>query len=296
MSMKNYVVRKLLCSGISLSLIAACGLGKAAIQSPVPIPWSQIGATAGADYKGDGLSVAATQTGARLHCVFQRLDGEATLQGLQLISTATNKPGDRFGVTAIKIERKQANTLFDSQGAEGDLELSADGVISLNNQIVRFTRPELTEEYSVSIDGLRQDFIVQQAPPGPQSGELVVQLSVTGAKVESAPYGATLVLENSGRKIAYARMRVTDATGKTLPARIEASRAQDGLERFASLSDSGSFDNEPSFLAPRGSDAILAVVVDDSDAAYPVRIDPTLATITGSAPEGSSAQPVKSTR
>src|SRR5271169_5004063 len=42
------------------------------------IPWNQIGAKAGADYKGEGLSVAATRAGARLQCVFQRLDGEAT--------------------------------------------------------------------------------------------------------------------------------------------------------------------------------------------------------------------------
>jgi hypothetical protein len=37
----------------------------------------QIGAKAGADYHGDGLAVSPTESGARLHCVFQRLDGEA---------------------------------------------------------------------------------------------------------------------------------------------------------------------------------------------------------------------------
>ena len=56
------------------------------------IPWDQIGAKAGADYQGDGLAVAATAEGARLHCVFQRLDGEATAEGLWLISTVTNQP------------------------------------------------------------------------------------------------------------------------------------------------------------------------------------------------------------
>src|ERR1700722_1599412 len=54
------------------------------------IAWSDIGAKAGADYQGQGLSVTATPAGARLHCQFQRLDGEATAEGLWLISTVTN--------------------------------------------------------------------------------------------------------------------------------------------------------------------------------------------------------------
>ena len=56
------------------------------------------------------------------------------------------------------------------------------------------------------------------------------------------------MLEKSGRKIAYSRLRVTDATGKELPARIEA--------------------------CP-GAEVSLAVVVNDAEAVYPVRIDPT---------------------
>ena len=53
------------------------------------IPWEQIGAKAGSDYHGQGLSVAATGDGARLHCVFQRLEGEATAEGLWLVSTVS---------------------------------------------------------------------------------------------------------------------------------------------------------------------------------------------------------------
>jgi hypothetical protein len=44
---------------------------------PAPFPGNQIGAKAGADYHGDGLTVAPTESGARPHCLFQRLDGEA---------------------------------------------------------------------------------------------------------------------------------------------------------------------------------------------------------------------------
>ena len=33
------------------------------------------------------------------------------------------------------------------------------GTVSVADKLVRFTRPGLTEEYSVSVDGVRQDFI-----------------------------------------------------------------------------------------------------------------------------------------
>ena len=74
-------------------------------QANAPIPWDQIGAKAGADYKGDGLSVTPTTDGARLHCVFQRLDGEATPEGLWLTSTVTNTVRDRFQVKATSVGR-----------------------------------------------------------------------------------------------------------------------------------------------------------------------------------------------
>jgi hypothetical protein len=59
---------------------------------PVPaktsIPWSQINARARADYQGDGLAVSPNAGGARLRCVLQRLEGEATREGRCLTSTA----------------------------------------------------------------------------------------------------------------------------------------------------------------------------------------------------------------
>jgi hypothetical protein len=83
----------------------------------------------------------------------------------------------------------------------------------------------------------------------------VVKLAVSGAQVEPAADGARLVLRHSARKIAYSRLRVTDATGKELPARIEV------------LSKS-------EIRNPK-SEMDLAMVVNDADAMYPVRIDPT---------------------
>lgn len=98
-------MKKLLCFGIFLSLIAAHGEDVTGKNAPATIPWSQIGAKAGADYNGDGLAVSPTESGARLHCAFQRLDGEATSQGLWLTSTITNGINDRVRVTAMEIEK-----------------------------------------------------------------------------------------------------------------------------------------------------------------------------------------------
>ena len=69
---------------------------------------------------------------------------------------------------------------------------------------------------------------------------------MTGAKAESLANGARLVLADSGRNLAYHRLQVTDARGRELAARLEVT-------------------------APTS----LTVAVDDANAVYPVRIDPT---------------------
>src|SRR6266446_2572195 len=78
--------------GSSFSLVPQRGTADPAgpALTKTSIPWSQIGTKAGADYKGDGLAVSPTAGGARLRCVFQRLEGEATLEGLWLTSTLNN--------------------------------------------------------------------------------------------------------------------------------------------------------------------------------------------------------------
>ena len=53
-----------------------------------PIAWNDLGAKATAQYSGDGLAVSPTAKGAKLRCVFQKLEGEVTAKGLSLSSTA----------------------------------------------------------------------------------------------------------------------------------------------------------------------------------------------------------------
>jgi hypothetical protein len=150
--------------------------------------------------------------------------------------------------------------------------------VEVADKLVRFVRPGVTEEYSVSMDGVRQDFIIEQRPGG--AGELALWLDVRGASIEPTPGGAQLVLENSGRKIAYDRLHVTDATGKELPARMdihsedEVGRGTPCAPRPADLGNDAET-NDGAHGVTRPTSTMLAVVVDDTDAVYPVRIDPT---------------------
>src|SRR6266436_9298435 len=109
--------------GYSFSLAAAAEPSADPAPAKTSIPWSQIGAKAGTDYQGDGLAVSPTAGGARLRCVFQRLEGEATREGLWLTSTDTNGVSERFRVTAMAAGRLD--------GAFGVLALAGLGSESL---------------------------------------------------------------------------------------------------------------------------------------------------------------------
>jgi len=198
--------------------------------------------------RDQGLGISFTEGGARLRCEFQRLEGEATGAGLWLVSTMTDQPDDRFQIKAATVASQ---------------ELQPAGRVTVADGVVRFLRPGLVEEYTVSMDGVRQDFVVLERPECRVSGlepvgqgnnvpsrrtALQLGLAVTGARVERSTDGVELVLEKSGRRIAYNRLLVTDAAGTELRARME-------------VADNSSMS--------------LAVMVDDTDAQYPIRIDPT---------------------
>ena len=224
---------------LALLLAIACA-ARAASGNALPnatnaaIAWADLGAKATAQYSGAGLTIAATPSGAvQLRCAFQKLEGEVTAEGLWLNSTSAGG-ASRFRVVADALGR--------AGGAVTALPRS--GAVSGDAATARFVRPGLVEEYSVSVDGVRQDFVVAAPPAG--TGDLRVELALTGARAEPAAAGAQLVLDGSGRKLAYSRLRVTDATGRELAAKL---------------------------VVP--SPARLAVLVADAGAVYPVRVDPT---------------------
>jgi hypothetical protein len=206
---------------------------------PAAIPFPDIGARATANYQGKALGIMATSDGARLRCGFQKLEGHATTEGLWLESTGPDAAG-KLRLVATTLSRVGRSTA----GSQLSTTLPATGTVSVQDKLVRFTRPSLTEEYFVSVDGVQQDFVIAARPAG--AGDLRVELALSGARAEAAADGARLRLEGSGRVLAYSRLRVADATGRELTARLEVLSADR-----------------------------LAVSVADASATYPVRIDPT---------------------
>ena len=203
-----------------------------AAQAPDSFSFSEIGAKATADYKGDAVGITSTAEGAELRTGFQKLRAEVNREGLLLQST--EKAGGELQLSATAVGRET--------GAE--VRLPATGEVRVREKVVVFNRPGLTEEFSVSADGVRQDFLLAERPAG--EGELFVELALSGAQAQRGASGARLRLAGSMRQLAYDRLQVTDATGRELEARLEVVTA----ER-------------------------LSIHVADAGAVYPVRIDPT---------------------
>jgi hypothetical protein len=187
---------------------------------------------AGKHYSGDGLAVASSPDGARLRCSFQKLNAHVTTEGLWLASATDGVKGEGFRVIARTLGRESAETM------------PLSGKVEVAGQVVKFIRPALTEEYSVSVDGLRQDFVIGRRPKG--TGPVRLELEVDGAKAEAMADGVQLALVDGGRKLVYNRLKAEDARGKEVKVRMEVMSA-----------------------------GRVAVLVNDADALYPVRIDPT---------------------
>ena len=187
------------------------------------------------DTGNEDTSIVPAASGARLNCVVHRIEGEATTQGLWLTSSETGSAREPFRVMAAGVGR---DCWFPGNAFPGT------GTVSIEGKLVRFTRPDLVEEYSVTEDGVRQDFVILERPGG--EGELRLSLELSGVRATAKPFGAELTPEKGGQPLAYSRLHVLDANGRQLPARIEVSAAHE-----------------------------ITIFVDDTAASYPVRVDPT---------------------
>ena len=201
-------------------------------QADIPIPFDQIGTMAAKQYKGDGLAITATPDGASLHCAFQRLNARVTTEGLWLASIVDGAKGEPFRVIARSLGRGEAKAL------------PRTGQVAVSDQVAKFIRPRLTEEYSVGMEGVRQDFVIEQKPAG--RGPMRLELEVDGAQAEQAGSVVKLLPTGSGRQLVYNQLKARDANGKEVKAWLEVVSA-----------------------------SRLAVVLADEAAEYPVRIDPT---------------------
>lgn len=220
----------------ALIVLLLVGSGWSLPAQTKSIPFDQLGTEAQKQYKGDGIAIIPTSEGARLRTVMQDLEAMVTSEGLWLTSTADEDNGkaNRFRVRAMEVRREGTAS-----------RIASTGTVHAGAETVTFVRPGLIEEYSVSMDGVRQDFVVLERPSG-ETGMLDVVLDVTGAHAETAEYGVRLTVSATSRELAYSRLKVTDAAGTELKARLHV----DSVDR-------------------------VRVLVDDSAAVYPVRIDPT---------------------
>src|SRR5262245_40765250 len=109
-------------------------------QDTQSIAWNELGAKATAQYSGDGLAVSATANGARLLCVFQKLEGEVTPKGLWVSSPAPGSSNTTFRVLATSVRRDRGPCRT----------IASTGTVETTSGLARFIRPGLVEEYSVS--------------------------------------------------------------------------------------------------------------------------------------------------
>src|SRR5205807_907992 len=104
-------------------------------ESPEPIAVSDLCAKAEAQYHGDGLSVTPTPEGARLRCVFQKLAGQVTREGLWLVSTAGPQTDEKFRVAALAVGRPDVLATLPPLGS-----------VTVADKLARCSRPGLIEE------------------------------------------------------------------------------------------------------------------------------------------------------
>jgi hypothetical protein len=218
-----------------LILMAWCGFAPAA-DAPAgaaaanPIPLAELGQRADAQQPAPAPVLTAGQ--ATLAAPLQALRGEIGPAGLTVESTSVSEGGGRFRLTPKQL-------------GKGGTPLSLPtGTVSLRDQAVVLDRGPLTEVLSASGDGLRQDFVVAQAPAG--EGPLTLSLALEGATASADPAGVALTLPG-GRRLAYGGLHITDAGGQVVEGTLAVADAQ-----------------------------TLTITVADAAARYPLTIDPTI--------------------
>ncbi|OGV69526.1 MAG: hypothetical protein A3K19_27890 [Lentisphaerae bacterium RIFOXYB12_FULL_65_16] len=249
------------------------------------------------------VKVEAIPGGARLRCELQDLVGTVTPDGLNIESVSDTEGGGAFTLRLTGWGRSDrmlepapgqvavdGNRVTNTRCAQSE-SVSAPDVSRVSSQArsSAFRRspcpmatrtPDrvnaelrtqstgaLIEEFTTSGEGIRHDLVVLAPPAG--TGELVVTLALTGAEATQSPTGTKVRLP-TGRELTYDQLRVTDAAGRVLDAHMTV--------EFRSLE--GEQPREPSaastFHLPPSTSALLAIRVDDANARYPVRIDPTI--------------------
>ncbi|EKE87623.1 InlB B-repeat-containing protein [Idiomarina xiamenensis] len=160
----------------------------------------------------------------------QRLQAQIDAQGATLTVAHEQGADEQVSVRPISLGRIQQ-------------QLLSAGHVVTDAQRVLLKRQQLTEIFSSSMHGVRQDFLISQRPQG--DGALSLTLAFQGANVAGAGQGVNVTTAN-GRELSYHKLQVIDADGQRLAATMRATAHNR-----------------------------LTIEVDDRAARYPVLIDPT---------------------
>ena len=168
---------------------------------------------------------------AVIECPLQAMRGNVSTNGLVIKSLSKEEGVGDFILRPLSYSKGELNTV-------------GSGLISIETNAVLLNRGNLTERFTASTDGIRQDFILANAPSGTQ--DLSVMLELKGAVATNSAQGVSIKMDN-GRKLEYHNLYITDAAGKVLKGEMKAI-----------------------------SEELIAINVNDANAVYPLTIDPTI--------------------
>jgi hypothetical protein len=191
-----------------------------------------------------------------------------TENGPRVVHRTESHPAWLWGLELTGYGTEGSLSLRERVGVRGDIPFTLTHITANGNRIEFHRQGGLIEWYVNDPRGLEQGFTIASAPSplkgeGWGDGEISIDLAIRGNLIpHMLPDGETIEFLSEGGVgvIHYGRLRAWDAKGKDLPARMELLRGTGG-------SPVGHHHRQD-------ANATIRLVVDDSDAVYPVTIDP----------------------
>ena len=232
-------------AGLMIALLgAACGAPERPVTGPEPAWADRVarGITLAERQPrpdGDRVALTSSSTGLVVHVS----DRGATLSPLR--DDGSSPVTLRFD----GLQRAGALTAFAAPATVGSC--IDDQLIDITGACVRQVErrgADVTEWWRSEDAGLRQGWIIDSAPDG--DGPLVLRIAVEGARAETLDDTTVRLAPRRGAPMGYQDLVAWDATGRALPARLEA------------------------------AGSAIRVVVEDAGATWPITVDPIVSVTT----------------
>lgn len=132
--------------------------------------------------------------------------------GVTVVPRGGDESGWEWGIALVGVGR-----------AGADVVAAAPAQLEVDGNRVEYRRGAIVEWYVNDPKGLEQGFTIAARPAAGERGPLVLALALRGDTVPSfAADGSAVDFVRSGvRVLRYGALRVTDATGREIPARLE---------------------------------------------------------------------------